>query len=161
PNNYLDVTAFAVPCTPTPAPVNPGDPPAFDGSAATCVPGSRHFGNLGRNSLIGPNFRQFDFSIFKITKLTERLKLELRFAAYNLLNQPNFGNPYLPNFEAVADGNGISHPDIPASPGVSANPNPCPGTPFGRACGVLPIGVTGDVGVGYPYLGSGGPRSLQ
>jgi len=72
----------------------------FDGSASTCVPGSRHFGNLGRNSLIGPNFRQFDFSIFKTTSITERLKLELRLEAYNLLNRPNFANPYLPNFES-------------------------------------------------------------
>jgi len=153
PNNFLDLTAFAVPCDTSSG--------AFNGKASTCVPGSRHFGNLGRNSLIGPNFRQFDFSIFKTTSITERLKLELRLEAYNLLNRPNFANPYLPNFEAVADGNGISHPDIPASPGVSASPNPCPGTAFGRACGALALGVTGDVGVGYPYLGSGGPRSFQ
>jgi len=30
-----------------------------------------------------------------------------------------------------------------------------------RLCGALALGVTGDVGVGYPYLGSGGPRSFQ
>jgi hypothetical protein len=133
PNNFLDLTAFAVPCTP----VSTG----FDGTASSCVPGSRHFGNLGRNSLLGPNFRQFDFSIFKITNLSEKLKLELRFEAYNFLNHPNFANPYLPNF--LADG-GIN--------GFSAN---------GRAQGSLPLGVTGDVGIGYPYLGSGGPRSMQ
>lgn len=133
PNNFLDLTAFAVPCTP----VGTG----FDGTANSCVPGSRHFGNLGRNSLLGPNFRQFDFSIFKITNLSEKLKLELRFEAYNFLNHPNFANPYLPNF--LADG-GIN--------GFSAN---------GRALGSLPLGVTGDVGIGYPYLGSGGPRSMQ
>jgi hypothetical protein len=32
-----------------------------------------HFGNEGRNSLLGPNFRQFDFSVYKNTDLTERL----------------------------------------------------------------------------------------
>ena len=133
PNNFLDLTAFAVPCTPLAS--------GFDGSASTCTPGTRHFGNLGRNSLIGPNFRQFDFSVFKITNITEKLKLELRFEAYNLLNRPNFANPYLPNFLADGGGNGFS-----------AN---------GRAQGALAIGVTGDVGVGYPYLGSGGPRSMQ
>ena len=132
PNNFLDLTAFAVPCTPA---------AGFDGTSNTCVPGTRHFGDLGRNSLIGPNFRQFDFSIFKKTNITERLNLELRLEAYNLLNRPNFANPYLPNFLAAADSNGIG--------------------PNGRAQGSLALGVTGDVGVGYPYLGSGGPRSFQ
>ncbi|HXL21987.1 MAG TPA: TonB-dependent receptor [Candidatus Dormibacteraeota bacterium] len=133
PNNFLDLTAFAVPCTPVAS--------GFDGTAGSCTPGTRHFGNLGRNSLIGPNFRQFDFSVFKITNITEKLKLELRLEAYNLLNRPNFANPYLPNFLADGGGNGFDA--------------------AGRAQGSLALGVTGDVGVGYPYLGSGGPRSLQ
>jgi hypothetical protein len=133
PNNFLDLSAFAVPCTPVAT--------GFDGTAATCTPGTRHFGNLGRNSLLGPNFRQFDFSIFKNTAITERLKLELRFEAYNLLNHPNFANPYLPNFFADGAPNGFDT--------------------SGRAKGSLALGVTGDVGIGYPYLGSGGPRSLQ
>jgi hypothetical protein len=133
PNHFLDLTAFAVPCTVTPG--------TFDGFADTCIPGSRHFGNLGRNSLLGPNFRQFDFSIFKITPITEKLKMELRFEAYNLFNHPNFANPYLPNF--FADG---------APNGFDSN---------GRALGSLALGVTGDVGIGYPFLGNGGPRSLQ
>lgn len=133
PANYLDLSAFAVPCTPVAA--------GFDGTASSCVPGTRHFGNLGRNSLIGPNFRQFDFSVFKITNLTEKLKVELRLEAYNILNHPNFANPYLPNFLADGGVNGFS--------------------PDGRAVGSLAIGVTGDVGIGYPYLGSGGPRSMQ
>jgi len=99
PNNFLDLSAFAVPCTPIAS--------GFDGTASTCVPGTRHFGNLGRNSLLGPNFRQFDFSIFKNTPITERLKMELRFEAYNLLNHPNFANPYLPNFFADGAPNGF------------------------------------------------------
>ena len=133
PNNFLDLSAFAVPCTPIAS--------GFDGTALTCAPGTRHFGNLGRNSLLGPNFRQFDFSIFKNTPITERLKMELRFEAYNLLNHPNFANPYLPNFFADGAPNGFDS--------------------TGRATGSLALGVTGDVGIGYPYLGSGGPRSLQ
>jgi hypothetical protein len=132
PRNFLDLSAFAVPCTVA---------GTFDGFADTCAPGTRHFGNLGRNSLIGPNFRQLDFSIFKITPITERLKMELRFEAYNLLNHPNFANPYLPNFFADGAPNGFDS--------------------TGRALGSLSLGVTGDVGIGYPFLGSGGPRSLQ
>jgi len=133
PNNYINLDAFAVPCTPKPS--------GFDGTAASCTPGTRHYGNLGRNSLIGPHFRQFDFSLFKDTQLTERLKMELRFEAYNLFNHPNFANPYLPYF--------IADPSINGA------------TPNGRYVGSYPLTATGDVGIGYPFLGSGGPRSLQ
>ena len=69
--------------------------------------GTRHFGNEGRNSLIGPHFRQFDFSIFKNTAITERVNLELRIEAYNPFNHLNFANPYLPIFIAAAAANGL------------------------------------------------------
>jgi len=125
-----------VPCTPY---------PGFAGSApglAGCIPGTRHFGNEGRNSLIGPAFRQIDFSIFKKTSITERLKMELRFEAYNLFNHPNFASPLWRNF--------LSDPTLTNS----FNPN-------GTLKGYLPINVTADVGAGYPVLGGDGPRSLQ
>ncbi len=133
PAQFLDLTSFAIPCT----------YPAAGGTgfAGSCIPGTRHFGNEGRNSLIGPHFRQFDFSIFKDTAITERIKLELRFEAYNLFNHPNFANPYLPAFIADAAANGV-------------------GT-NGRSIGALRLTATGDVGIGYPFLGSGGPRGLQ
>jgi hypothetical protein len=133
PRNYLDLTAFAAPCT---YPAGGGD-----GFAGTCIPGTRHLGNMGRNSLVGPHFRQFDFSIFKKTQLTEHLNMELRFEAYNLFNHPNFANPYLPSFIADAAQHGVG--------------------PDGRSIGSYSINATGDVGIGYPFLGSGGPRSLQ
>src|SRR5208283_2616506 len=82
PTQFLDLSSFAAPCTPLAS--------GFDGTASTCVPGTRHFGNEGRNSLVGPAFREVDFSIFKKTSITERLKLELRLEAYNLFNHPNF-----------------------------------------------------------------------
>lgn len=133
PNKFLDLTAFAIPCS---YPVGGGD-----GTAGTCIPGTRHFGSLGRNSLIGPHFRQMDFSIFKNTQLTEKIKMEFRFEAYNLLNHPNFANPYLPLFIADAAQNGVGN--------------------NGRSIGSLALTATGDVGIGYPFLGSGGPRGLQ
>jgi hypothetical protein len=134
PNNFLDLSSFAAPCTPIAS--------GFDGTAASCVPGTRHFGDLGRNSLLGPHFRQFDFSIFKNTSITERLKMELRFEAYNLFNHPNFASPLYPNF--------LADPTLTNSFG-----------PNGHLQGTLPLTVTGDVGIGYPILGGGGPRSLQ
>jgi hypothetical protein len=123
----------------------------FDGTAASCTAGTRHFGNEGRNSLIGPNFRQFDFSIFKSTSLTERLKMELRFEAYNLFNHPNFASPLYPNF--FADPSFVSV--------TPANGNPSWHAPTGQLSGFYPLSVTADTGVGYPVLGGGGARSLQ
>ncbi len=133
PNNFINLNAFAVPCTPIAS--------GFNGTAARCLPGTRHYGNLGRNSLIGPHFRQFDFSLFKNTSITERLKMELRFEAYNILNHPNFANPYLPFF--------IADPLVNGS------------TPAGTGVGHYALTSTPDVGIGYPFLGSGGPRNLQ
>jgi hypothetical protein len=52
-----------------------------------------HFGSLSRNALIGPGFKNMDFSISKTTKITERLSHELRVEAFDLFNHPNFSNP--------------------------------------------------------------------
>jgi Carboxypeptidase regulatory-like domain/TonB dependent receptor-like, beta-barrel len=159
PRNYLDLTSFAVPCTLDGAgtaasnclSINPSNPAQnCDQNFTGCI-NTMHFGNEGRNSLIGPNFRQFDFSIFKDTKITERLNMQLRFEAYNLFNHPNFSNPYLPAFIADAAPNKISD-------GTAAT---CTGVAFGHSCGSLGLTATGDVGIGYPFLGSGGPRGLQ
>jgi outer membrane receptor protein involved in Fe transport len=178
PNNFLQLGAFAVPCTfdglgnfaTNCISVNPSNPDptglACDkiviGGTTTggtntggCI-NTMHFGSEGRNSLIGPHFRQFDFSLFKRTQLTERLNMELRFEGYNILNHPNFANPYLPNFIADAGQQGIA-----SGPGVDLPGSPCYGVAAGRSCGALHLTATGDVGIGYPYLGSGGPRSLQ
>jgi hypothetical protein len=145
PSHFLDLSSFAVPCTVT---------TGFDGAAGSCVPGTRHFGNLGRNSLVGPAFRQFDFSIFKNTSITERVKLELRLEAYNLFNHPNFASPLWPNFLSDGAPNGFSN-------GIPGQSLACAGVAAGHSCGFLPLTVTADVGVGYPILGGGGPRSLQ
>jgi hypothetical protein len=105
---------------------------------------------LGRNSLIGPHYRQFDFSLYKNTSITERLKMELRFEAYNLFNHPNFASPLWPNF--------LSDPTVTGVP--PAGQSSIFGS-NGHLQGVLPLTVTGDVGIGYPVLGGGGQRSLQ
>ncbi len=51
------------------------------------------FGNLGRNSVIGPGFFDLDFTLVKNTKLTERVRWQIRADAFDLLNQANFTQP--------------------------------------------------------------------
>lgn len=45
--------------------------------------------------MIGPSFKNFDFSIAKTTKITERFSHELRVEAFDIFNHPNFANPGL------------------------------------------------------------------
>jgi hypothetical protein len=52
-----------------------------------------HFGNLARNSILGPDFKNADVSLAKVTKITERLNTEFRAEVFDLFNHPNFGNP--------------------------------------------------------------------
>jgi len=134
PTNFLDLSSFAAPCT-------WGNTPNDDTTDETnCVPGTRHFGNLGRNSLRGPAFKEFNFSIFKNTAITEKVSLQIRAEFFNILNHPNFSSPILPNF--IAD------------PG---EPDPV----TGRHTGSYSLAATGDVGIGNPFLGGGGPRGVQ
>jgi len=50
-----------------------------------------HFGNMRRNSVPGPDFKNLDLALAKTTRITERLRLELRAEAFDLANHPNFG----------------------------------------------------------------------
>ncbi|MBS1821817.1 MAG: carboxypeptidase regulatory-like domain-containing protein [Acidobacteria bacterium] len=51
------------------------------------------FGNLRRNTAIGPGFADVDLSLEKNTKLTERLTWQMRVDAFDALNHPSFGQP--------------------------------------------------------------------
>ncbi len=51
------------------------------------------FGNLGRNVVIGPGFRNTDLSISKTMRPTEHIGLQFRVDAFDLFNHPNFGPP--------------------------------------------------------------------
>jgi hypothetical protein len=126
PGQFLNLTAFQAPCT-------------FNGG--NCVPGTQHFGNVGRNAFIGPNFKNFDFSLAKSNKLSEKVQMQLRADFFNLFNHPNFANPLWPNFLVDVFQNGQDAQ--------------------GRGKGFLPLTATSDVGEGDPYLGNGGPRNIQ
>jgi hypothetical protein len=93
-----------------------------------------HPGSEGRNAFNSPNFTNFDFSLTKTSHLSEKVAMELRADFFNILNHPNFSNPLLPGF-------GI---DMYASSTAFINTTATP-----------------DVGSGNPYLGGGGPRSMQ
>jgi len=157
PSKFLDLSAFAMPCTIASTVTQD----TYSGFASDCQPGTRHYGNLRRNSLVGPNYKQWDFVIYKDTAITERVHLQLRAEFFNLLNRPNFSSPLLPSF--IAD------------PASNLPPPPLPGQPPNCQCGFgfdgahsrevgngqYQITATGDVGIGNPFLGGGGPRGIQ
>jgi hypothetical protein len=58
---------------------------------AAPTPGT--FGNLGRNSLIGPPLTSINMSLHKIFSFTERLKLDFSANASNIVNHPSFALP--------------------------------------------------------------------
>jgi len=79
PNLYYDVTQF-VPSTCSGARVcRPGDPDYRTG----------HYGNLGYNTLTGPGYRTFDFSILKNISVTEASRFQFRTEFFNLTNHFN------------------------------------------------------------------------
>jgi len=145
PYNFVDLSAFAIPCSVA----GPASGSAFD-----CTIGTRHFGNMGRNSLSGPTFKEFNFSLYKKTQLTEQLKMKLGVDFFNILNHPNFANPLLPAF--------ISDPGLHGFQTVNGHEVGLPGVPGAPSSQSLPIiSATGDVGIGNPFIGGGGPRGIQ
>jgi len=56
---------------------------------------SGFYGNLGRDTLIGPGLATWDFSVLKDTQIRERLSLQFRAEIFNLLDRANFNTPNL------------------------------------------------------------------
>ena len=48
------------------------------------------FGNVGRNTVLGPGYQTWDMTLFKHFSLSERFKLEFRSEFFNLPNHTNF-----------------------------------------------------------------------
>ena len=73
---------------------NPSGPRCVPGTVFnTCAyadPALGSFGNVGRNTISGPGYRTWDFSLFKHFDLTERAKMEFRAEFFNVLNHTNF-----------------------------------------------------------------------
>jgi len=153
PGAFLNLGAFAAPCN--------WDPTTELCSDGTAVPTGYHFGSEGRNAFVGPSFRNFDFSIVKNTKITEKVNMQLRADFFNLFNHPNFTNPLLPSFTVDMEFNDFVMHD----PTNSACNAWLGGTPTagcrGIGQGLLPLTATPDVAIGNPFLGGGGARNIQ
>jgi hypothetical protein len=57
---------------------------------AFVVPPPGVIGNTPRNSLFGPQFRHFDFSLFKNFTVTESVKMQFRSEFFNITNTPSY-----------------------------------------------------------------------
>ena len=150
PLNFVDLSSYALPCQLTVF-VTDATQTGYTGptgSAQDCVPGTRHFGNEGRDSLRGPSFKEWNFAIYKTTAITERVNMQFRADFFNLPNHPNFANPFLPAF--IAD---------PLVHGYQVVNGREVGNATGTGTGV--ITATGDVGIGNPFIGGGAPRGIQ
>jgi len=81
---------------------DPNSPTITNAATIFSYPAPNTIGTCGRNSVRGPNFRQWDFNLNKTTKITERIGLQIRFEIFNLLNHPNFY--YLPASAKISSG---------------------------------------------------------
>jgi len=95
------------------------------------------FGTMGRNVFRDTGFRNWDFSVAKNWKFKERFGAQFRAEFFNVLNHPNFANPF-----GGQNGYGQNDPSVL-------------GTGFGCGC------ATPDVAATNPVLGSGSNRAIQ
>ena len=74
-----------------------GNPSQWFNPAAFIAPpsASGFFGNVGRDTYIGPGLATWDFSVLKDTKIRERLSLQFRAELFNILDRANFNTPNL------------------------------------------------------------------
>ena len=67
-------------------------------------PAAGTWGTTHRNAFVAPGFGDVDFSIFKNTKIMERVNTQFRVEFYNLFNRTNFAPP-------LGGGNGAYNPN--------------------------------------------------
>ena len=105
------------------------------GNSVMIPPPFGQFGTMRRNMFPDSGFRNFDFSLGKNFHIGESKRLQFRAEFFNILNHPNFANPY-----GGQNGFGQNDPTVPG---------------FGCGC------ATPDVAAANPAVGSGGSRSIQ
>jgi hypothetical protein len=75
---------------------NPGNPNHYIKTECLASPGVNRWGNLGRNTLIGPGVSKLDVSLFKnnrIRRISETFNVQFRAEFFNILNHANFASP--------------------------------------------------------------------
>jgi hypothetical protein len=65
------------------------------------LPAAGTFGNVPRNTLIGPGFGTLDFAVFKNLMLPGGRRIQLRAEGFNITNHVNFGLPAATVFNAA------------------------------------------------------------
>ncbi|MGA3023728.1 MAG: carboxypeptidase regulatory-like domain-containing protein [Bryobacteraceae bacterium] len=106
-----------------------------NGSSVMIPPAFGTFGTMGRNIFRDTGLQNVDLSVAKNWNIGERWKAQFRAEFFNILNHPNFANPF-------GGQNGWAHND------------PSTGS-FGCSC------ATPDVAASNPVIGSGGNRAVQ
>ena len=93
-NNWFNINAYGIPGC-------PASDPLCDNSTPTNV---GRFGNAPPQSLVGPNYVNFNFSIMKDFPVMSRGVFQIRLTSQNVFNHPNFGVP--DNY--ITDGPGVA-----------------------------------------------------
>jgi hypothetical protein len=83
-------------------PVTLGIPSRYFDPNAFIVPPAGTYGNVRRNSLIGPRVVSSDISALKNTRITESLTLQIRAEFFNIFNRVNFGTPNAVVYSSVS-----------------------------------------------------------
>jgi hypothetical protein len=107
------------------------------------IPCDGTVGNSPRNLFIGPGLAQWDMSLIKNTKITEKVSVEFRWEVFNILNRANFH--YFP------DNNVLSSCGSPLA-GGGCDPQEHAFATFVK---------TSDVASGNPVIAQGGPRNMN
>jgi hypothetical protein len=132
-NAYINVNCLAVPSVPASFAALCLPSPAVPSSIPGEIQCSNKRGDIGRNSLIGPPLRSFDFSLFKnfpVSSISEAFRIQFRIEMFNIFNHPNFAPP-LDHLSVVGPDPNSSDARILAVSDVSQNnyrTNPGPGT---------------------------------
>lgn len=79
-----------------------GNPAQWFNPNAFILPTAGTYGNVGRDTLVGPDLQELTLSFLKTTSINERFSLQFRAEGFNILNRPNFFAPPLNVFTGTA-----------------------------------------------------------
>jgi hypothetical protein len=80
-------------CLGVPAGAKLGIPDLYFDPCAFALPEAGFYGNLGRDTVIGPGLTNFDFAVVKNIPFLETKSVQFRAEAFNLFNHANFNRP--------------------------------------------------------------------